>query len=65
MALQACAVGTPVDYLEEDNDDHLLAATVWADNVQSWVTNVPGGGTAPNTCSSIAPGNSLAAEQAP
>jgi Secretory lipase len=65
LALQACAAGTPVDYLEEDNDDHLLAATVWAANVQSWVTNVLGGGAAPNTCSSIAPGNSLAPEQAP
>jgi hypothetical protein len=71
LARQACAAGTPVSYNEYDNDDHLLAAAIWAGDdgsslgAPNWIENRLAGTVAPNDCSTIAPGNSLAAEQSP
>lgn len=63
LARQACAAGTPVSYHQLDYLDHLMAAVPWSFGARSWIKDRFNGVPAPNNCSTIAPGNSLAPEQ--
>jgi hypothetical protein len=60
LARDFCASGTAVDYTEYDLLSHVTTFPVWAPAALVWLDALFGGGQAPNDCSQIAPGNSLA-----
>jgi len=62
LALKICSAGTPVQYIERPNLDHLLTAPLWGLAATQWIQDRFKGVAVPNNCSSIAPGNSLAPE---
>jgi Secretory lipase len=60
LARDFCASGTAVDYTQYDALSHVTTFPVWAPAALLWLDARFGGSQAPNDCSQIAPGNSLA-----
>jgi Secretory lipase len=60
LARDFCASGTAVDYTQYDLLSHVTTFPVWAPAALVWLNARFGGSQAPNDCSQIAPGNSLA-----
>jgi hypothetical protein len=60
LARHFCASGTAVDYTEYDALSHVTTFPVWTPAALSWLNGLFAGNQAPNDCSQIAPGNSLA-----
>jgi hypothetical protein len=60
LARDFCASGTAVDYTEYDALSHVTTFPVWAPAALTWLSGLFAGGQAPNDCSQIPPGNSLA-----
>jgi hypothetical protein len=63
LARDFCASGTAVDYTQYDALSHVTTFPVWAPAALLWLDSLFAGGQAPNDCSQIAPGNSLAPVQ--
>ncbi len=57
-ALEACAAGDPVDYIETPLT-HETTEPVWSAAALAWLATRFAGATAPSNCSTIAPGNPL------
>ena len=62
LARQFCADGTTVAYRQYDALSHFTAVTVWLPEALAWLQSRFTSSKAPDNCSSIAPGNSLAPE---
>ena len=60
LAREYCARGVPVQYKEYQHLSHVPSATVWLGEADSWLAARFAGLSAPQNCSSIAPGNLLA-----
>jgi hypothetical protein len=60
LARDFCASGTTVDYTQYDALSHISTFPVWAPAALAWLNGRFAGGQAPNDCSQIPPGNSLA-----
>ena len=60
LAREYCGRGVKVQYNEYPSLSHLAAAVVWLPEAAAWLTGRLAGLQAPQDCSSIAPGNSLA-----
>jgi Secretory lipase len=60
LARRFCASGTAVDYTQYDTLSHITTFPVWAPAALAWLGGLFAGGQAPNDCSQIPPGNSLA-----
>jgi hypothetical protein len=60
LARDFCASGTTVDYTQYDALSHVSTFPVWAPAALAWLNGRFAGGRAPNDCSQIPPGNSLA-----
>jgi hypothetical protein len=60
LARDFCAAGTAVDYTQYDALTHVTTFPVWTVAALTWLDSLFAGGQAPNDCSQIAPGNSLA-----
>jgi Secretory lipase len=60
LARDFCAAGTAVDYTQYNALSHISTFPVWAPAALSWLNGRFAGGQAPNDCSQIPPGNSLA-----
>lgn len=60
LARGFCASGTAVDYTQYDALSHVTTFPVWAPAALVWLDSRFAGTQAPNNCSQIAPGNSLA-----
>jgi hypothetical protein len=60
LARQFCASGTAVDYTQYNALSHTTSVPAWAPAALAWLDERFAGLSAPNDCSSIAPGNSLA-----
>jgi hypothetical protein len=65
LAREYCQRGVPVQYDEYDLLSHTTTAAVWAPLAVAWVDARFAGTPAPQDCSQIAVGNSLAPETAP
>ncbi len=63
LARDFCASGTAVDYMEYDALSHVSTFPAFAPVALAWLDSLFAGGQAPNDCSQIAPGNSLAPVQ--
>jgi len=64
LARQYCATGnTSIKYQQYDLLSHATAVPVWAPAALVWLGDRFAGKTAPSSCGSIPPGNSLAPEQ--
>jgi hypothetical protein len=63
LARQFCASGVPVSYTQYDALSHVTTAPVWAPTALAWLDGRFDGLTAPDNCSDIATGNSLAPAQ--
>jgi hypothetical protein len=63
LARGFCASGTAVDYTQYDALSHVTTFPVWTPAALAWLNNLFAGRQAPNDCSQIAPGNSLAPVQ--
>jgi hypothetical protein len=59
-ARELCATGDPVDYQEYADLSHEQTEGPWLADTLSWLTSRFAGAAAPQDCSTIAPGNSLA-----
>lgn len=62
LARQFCASGTTVQYDQYYLLSHSLGTVPWFVKALGWIDQRFAGKTAPNNCSTIAPGNSLAPE---
>jgi hypothetical protein len=60
LAREYCAQGVKVQYNEYPNLGHVGAAVPWLASAVPWLSDRFAGKAAPQDCSSIAPGNSLA-----
>jgi len=60
LARHFCASGTAVDYTQYDALSHISTFPVWAPAALAWLAGRFAGIQAPNDCSQIPPGNSLA-----
>jgi hypothetical protein len=60
LAREYCSRGVPVQYEEYEHLSHVPSATVWLPGADAWMAERFAGAPAPQNCSSIAPGNSLA-----
>jgi len=60
LARDFCASGTAVDYTQYNSLSHVTTFPVWAPAALAWLNGLFAGSQAPNDCSQIAPGNSLA-----
>ena len=60
LARDFCASGTAVDYTQYNALSHISTFPVWAPAALTWLNNRFAGSQAPNDCSQIPPGNSLA-----
>ena len=60
LARDFCASGTAVDYTQYDSLSHVTTFPVWAPAALTWLNSRFAGSQAPNDCSQIPPGNSLA-----
>ncbi|MBV9091973.1 MAG: triacylglycerol lipase [Mycobacteriaceae bacterium] len=60
LAREYCAKGTTVHYEQYDALSHTTSVGVWLPNSIAWIIDRFAGRPAPQNCSSIAPGNSLA-----
>ena len=60
LARGFCASGTAVDYTQYDLLSHVTTFPAWAPAALTWLDGRFAGTAAPNDCSQIAPGNSLA-----
>jgi hypothetical protein len=60
LARGYCAKGTPVHYEQYDALGHITSIGIWLPNSIAWIKQRFAGLPAPQNCSSIAPGNSLA-----
>jgi hypothetical protein len=60
LARDFCASGTAVDYTQYDTLSHVTTFPVWAPAALAWLNSRFAGSQAPNDCSQIPPGNSLA-----
>ncbi len=60
LASEYCQRGVPVQYNEYDGVDHLAGALVWLVQALPWLNDRFAGKPAPQDCSTIPPGNSLA-----
>jgi hypothetical protein len=60
LARDFCASGTAVDYTQYDALSHVTTFPVWTPAALAWLGSLFAGSQAPNDCSQIAPGNSLA-----
>ncbi|MGH8083637.1 MAG: lipase family protein [Lysobacter sp.] len=65
LARDYCSRGVKVQYRQSDSLEHFTAAAPWVVETLLWVNDRFTGLTAPQNCSSIEPGNSLAPIQAP
>ena len=63
LARDFCATGTAVDYTEYDTLSHVTTFPAWTPAALTWLDSLFAGDQAPNDCSQIAPGNSLAPVQ--
>ena len=63
LARDFCASGTAVDYTQYDALSHVTTFPVWTPAALAWLDSLFAGSPAPNDCSQIAPGNSLAPVQ--
>ncbi len=63
LARDFCASGAAVDYTQYDALSHITAFPVWTPAALAWLGSRFAGSQAPNDCSQIAPGNSLAPVQ--
>ncbi len=63
LAREFCAAGDAVDYQQYDALSHTSTMVAWAPGAVLWVVNQLNGGTAPNNCSAIPSGNSLALQK--
>jgi hypothetical protein len=60
LARHFCASGTAVDYTQYDALSHVTTFPVWAPAALTWLSSRFAGSQAPNDCSQIPRGNSLA-----
>lgn len=60
LARHFCASGTAVDYTQYNSLSHISTFSAWAPAALAWFNGLFAGGQAPNDCSQIPPGNSLA-----
>ncbi len=60
LAREYCSRGVSVQYGEYEHLSHVPSATVWLPEADAWLAARFAGVPAPQNCSSIAPGNSLA-----
>jgi Secretory lipase len=60
LARGYCAKGTPVHYEQYDALSHITSIGIWLPNSIAWIAQRFAGLPAPQNCSSIPPGNSLA-----
>jgi secretory lipase len=60
LARDFCASGTAVDYTQYNTLSHVSTFPVWAPAALTWLNSRFAGSQAPNDCSQIPPGNSLA-----
>jgi hypothetical protein len=60
LARGYCAKGTPVHYEQYDALGHITSIGIWLPNSIAWIKQRFAGLPAPQNCSSIVPGNSLA-----
>jgi len=60
LARDFCASGTAVDYTQYNALSHISTFPVWAPAALTWLNSRFAGSQAPNDCSQIPPGNSLA-----
>jgi hypothetical protein len=60
LARHFCASGTAVDYTQYDALSHVTTFPVWTPAALAWLGGLFAGSQAPNDCSQIPPGNSLA-----
>ena len=60
LARDFCSSGTAVDYTQYDLLSHVTTFPAWAPAALTWLDSRFAGTAAPNDCSQIAPGNSLA-----
>ena len=60
LARDFCASGTTVDYTQYDALSHVTTFPVWTPAALAWLDSLFAGSQAPNDCSQIPPGNSLA-----
>lgn len=60
LARDFCASGTAVDYTQYDALSHISTFPVWSPTALTWLNSRFAGSQAPNDCSQIPPGNSLA-----
>jgi hypothetical protein len=60
LARDFCASGTAVDYTQYDALSHVTTFPAWTPAALTWLDSLFAGSQAPNDCSAIAPGNSLA-----
>jgi hypothetical protein len=60
LARDFCASGTAVDYTQYGALSHISTFPVWAPAALAWLSSRFAGSQAPNDCSQIPPGNSLA-----
>ncbi len=63
LARGFCASGTAVDYTQYDATSHVTTFPLWIPAALAWLDSLFAGSQAPNDCSQIAPGNSLAPVQ--
>jgi hypothetical protein len=59
LAREYCTRGVKVQYVEYEGLSHVLAAVPWLVEAAEWMTERFAGLSAPQDCSTIAPGNSL------
>jgi hypothetical protein len=60
LARDFCASGTAVDYIQYNALSHVTTFSAWAPAALAWLAGRFAGSRAPDDCSRIAPGNSLA-----
>jgi hypothetical protein len=60
LAREYCSRGVSVQYKEYEHLSHVPSAAVWLPEADAWLASRFAGLPAPENCSSIAPGNSLA-----
>ena len=60
LARDFCASGTAVDYTQYDALSHITTFPAWSPAALAWLNGLFAGSQAPNDCSQIPPGNSLA-----
>lgn len=65
LARQYCADGTAVRYVQYNQTSHITSVPLWLPAAITWLGQRFKGGAAPNNCSTIAAGNSLAPLPAP